>query len=155
MNRRYLLVTWFISVSLLIAGMSCSPVAVFLDSAATDSEPQSGEWSGSLSYPTSGGQDVTWNLGFIVAEGRRQVIELTVMRYVGELGPDNWHWMRDPHSHDIEGNSFSIPLREITPYTYTAYTHVFEGTFTSSSEVVGTLTTAGETYEWTANPVEP
>jgi hypothetical protein len=80
MNRRYLLVTGFLSVSLLVVGMSCNPVAVLLDSATTDSEPQSGEWSGSLSYPTSEGQDVTWHLSFTVTEDRKQIIHFAFTR---------------------------------------------------------------------------
>jgi hypothetical protein len=53
----------------------------------------------------------------------------------------------------IEDNSFSTSFTETRGYRM--YTHVFEGTFTSPSEAIGTLTTGGETHEWTATPVEP
>ena len=153
MNRRDAFFTCFISVSLLVTGLGCSAVCSALESATAGSEPQPGEWSGSLSYPGAAGHDVTWTINFGVSDDRTQVTDTTLMRYLGEPSPSTRAiWMMSVQPADIEGDSFSVTFTEIDGYM--TYTHVFEGRFESSREAVGTLTTGGESYEWTATPVE-
>jgi hypothetical protein len=97
---------------------------------------------------------MTWHLTFTVTGDGTRVTEATVIRYLGELTGDTQAvWMRSLQSADVERGSFSLSFTEWRGYS--THTHVFEGTFTSTSEAAGTLTTGGETHEWTASLVEP
>jgi hypothetical protein len=153
-NKLPLLTGGILLAFLLMLGTSCKSIASPSSPAATASKPQSGKWLASLTYPASGGQDVTWALVFTVSEDGKQISSAQASHYLGQLTPDTRATvLMALQPEEIENGSFSISFTEFSGFT--TYTRTFEGTFTSSSQATGTLKTGGETYAWTAAPAAP
>lgn len=152
MTRTRLLLTGVSLICLLLLGTGCSSIMGSFGHSGAASRPQSGEWKATLTYPGSGGQDVTWTLVFTVSEDGKQIDNAQAMHYLGKLTSDTQVTvLMALQPEEIEGDSFSISFTDFSGYA--TYTRTFEGTFTSPSEATGTLQIRGETYSWTATPV--
>jgi hypothetical protein len=118
------------------------------------SQPQAGDWTGSLQFQSENGNTITWVIDFTVSENGKELTFFQAAHYLGELA-DNTEvsllWPADTIK--IKGGSFRVSMSEFS--NYTSYSYEIEGKFVSSTELEGSAEIWGDTYTWTAAPVDP
>ncbi len=152
MKKKRILTHFVLSLLLFFVSMSCSIASNLSNYAAANGKPQPGDWKGSLQFKNNGGYDQTWILVFTVNKDSNQITQAEATHYFGDLTPDTQvSVLFDTNSPEVlKNNSFEFSFSEMNGFSMDSYT--FDGTFTSSTKVKGTLKLGNTIYEWTASP---